>query len=68
MKLIVILILLFNNNAYNNPFFLQFTAKEQLESALEELEALKRMILVSAINKENSLVVTTFDEDAALML
>jgi hypothetical protein len=60
--------IIYYNNAYNNPFFLQFTAKEQLESALEELEALKRMILVSAIDKENSLVVTTFDEDAALML
>jgi len=47
---------------------LQFTAKEQLESALKELEALKRMILVSAIDEENSVCVTTFDEDAASVM
>jgi hypothetical protein len=30
---------------------------------LKELEALKRMIIVSAIAKENSINITTFDED-----
>jgi hypothetical protein len=45
-------------------FIDQFTAKEQLESALQELEALKRMIMVSAaVVKDNSTVVTTFEEN-----
>jgi hypothetical protein len=35
-----------------------------LESALAELKALKRMILVSAVAEENNNTLVTFDDDS----